>query len=92
MSELYSSPYNLVEGDLIVAVVEALNQIGYSVPSQSNSAGALVQVIPHDPVLPPVRVSDTTESSVHFTIPTLTANGGAAITSYGVEINDGSGF
>ena len=92
MSELYSSPFSLAEGNLIVAVVEALNEIGYSTPSQANSVGALVQVTPHDPLLPPVRVSDTTETGIHFTIPTLNANGGAALTSYGVEINDGSGF
>ena len=93
MSELYSSPYNLVEGDLIVAVVEAIIRSSTQFPVNLTLKVLLfVQVIPHDPVLPPVRVSDTTESSVHFTIPTLTANGGAAITSYGVEINDGSGF
>lgn len=39
MVTLLSAPYNLVEGDLIVVIIEALNVIEYSVPSIPNTAG-----------------------------------------------------
>lgn len=42
MVTLRSAPFNLVEGDLIVVIVEALNVIEYSVPSLPNTAGELV--------------------------------------------------
>jgi len=42
MATLRAMPYNLVEGDLIVVVVEALNVIDYSVPSLPNTVGELV--------------------------------------------------
>ena len=41
MTELLVDPFYLEEGDSIVAVVEALNNIGYSPPSVENSIGAL---------------------------------------------------
>jgi hypothetical protein len=41
MVTLLSDPYNLVEGDLIVVIVEALNVIEYSVPSLPNTGGEL---------------------------------------------------
>jgi hypothetical protein len=82
MSELWTSPFNLVEGNLIVAVVEARNEVGYAIPSDYNTVGALVQVIPHDPTLIPVRETDTNENDLHFTIPTHTQTGGSPLTSY----------
>ena len=42
MSVLTAHPYLLEEGDLIVAQVEALNDIGFSVPSNINTDGARV--------------------------------------------------
>jgi hypothetical protein len=41
MVTLLSAPYSLVEGDLIVVIIEALNVIEYSVPSLPNTAGEL---------------------------------------------------
>jgi len=41
MVTLLSAPFNLVEGDLIVVIVEALNVIEYSVPSLPNTSGEL---------------------------------------------------
>lgn len=41
MVTLLSAPYSLVEGDLIVVIIEALNVIEYSVPSLQNTAGEL---------------------------------------------------
>lgn len=41
MVTLLSAPYSLVEGDLIVVIIEALNVIEYSVPSLPNTLGEL---------------------------------------------------
>lgn len=42
MSVFWSDPFNLGEGDLIVAIVEALNEVDYSPLSDDNISGALV--------------------------------------------------
>ena len=47
MSVLTADPYFLEEGDLIVAQVEALNEIEYSLPSEPNTLGAVVQIVPY---------------------------------------------
>jgi hypothetical protein len=41
MTTLLASPFNLVEGNLIAVIVEALNVIDYSVPSLVNTVGEL---------------------------------------------------
>lgn len=41
MTTLLASPFLLEEGDLIVAIVESMNAIGYSDPSTENTTGAL---------------------------------------------------
>lgn len=56
------STFGLTEGTLIVAVVEAVNTIGYSDPSVENTAGALVQVVPAAPTSAPTRGTSTSES------------------------------
>lgn len=43
---LMTSPFNLAIGSLVVAQVEALNAIGYSTPSVSNTVGASAQTTP----------------------------------------------
>jgi len=92
MVTLLSSPFNLVEGDLIVVIVEALNVIEYSVPSLPNTSGELAQVKPHVPTTKPRRGVLTNESQIEVLIDAVTANGGSPILSYSVEINDGNGF
>ena len=42
MTAFLAAPYNLNKGDLIVAIVEGLNAVGYSTPSVENTSGALV--------------------------------------------------
>lgn len=91
MSIFTSSPYSLDEGDLIVAVVQALNSIGYSTASPENTAGAVVQVVPHAPSSAPTRVSTTSETEIHISISTVTSTGGSPITSYSIEMDDGTG-
>ena len=62
------STFNLAEGDLIVAAVEVLNIIGYSIASAENTVGALVQVVPHTPPAAPTRgtSTDTTQLVVFY--------------------------
>ena len=33
-------PFHLVEGDSIIAIVQAMNAVGYSIPSNENTNGA----------------------------------------------------
>ena len=40
------APYNLVQGDLIVAIVRAQNEVGWSQYSSENSVGQTVETTP----------------------------------------------
>jgi hypothetical protein len=42
MSVLIADPYLLQEGDLVIATIEALNEIDYSEMSAENQSGAVV--------------------------------------------------
>ena len=55
MTVLIEAPFLLEEGDTVVAIVEALNEIGYSEPSEENTSGAVIQVVPHAPATIPRR-------------------------------------
>lgn len=92
MTTLLAAPFNLVEGDLIVVIVEALNVIDYSIPSDPNTSGVLAQVKPHTPTKKPTRGANTRETSIEVIVDEITATGGSPILSYAVEINQGSGF
>jgi len=92
MTTFLAAPFNLVEGDLIGVIVEALNVIDYSVPSIVNSAGEKAQVKPHTPTTKPRRGVLTNEEQIEVLIDPVTANGGSTILSYSVEINDGTGY
>jgi hypothetical protein len=62
MTAFIAAPFNLQEGNLIIAVVEALNGVDYSPASDDNTSGATVRVKPHDPTLAPLRGSLTSET------------------------------
>jgi hypothetical protein len=49
-------------------------------------------VKPHTPLTKPRRGVLTNEAQIEVLIDPVTANGGSAIQSYSVEINDGTGF
>ena len=49
MAILVASPYNLERGNVISARVKALNRIGSSAFSNSNTLGAVVQGLPLQP-------------------------------------------
>jgi hypothetical protein len=47
ISYLTESPYSLIQGDLVAAVVNAYNIEGWGPLSTVNSIGALIEIIPH---------------------------------------------
>jgi len=77
---------------LIKVTVEALNDEGYSIPSQENTVGAVVQVRPHTPPAAPRRGDLTTEISIDVVFDLLTKTGGSPITAYQIWMDSGSGF
>lgn len=76
MLSLLNAQFGLAEGDNIYATVEALNSIGYSLPSPQ-SGNALVQIVPHKPPLAPSRGNNTNEAAIEIFFSIVTANGGA---------------
>ena len=62
MSVFWALPFNLTQGTLIVAVVEAQNVVGYSKISPYNTAGAVVRTVPANITLPPINGTNTSET------------------------------
>jgi hypothetical protein len=89
-----ASTFGLAEGDLIVAVVESLNTIGYSATSPENTAGALVQVVPGPPPSAPTRGAATSDSQLEVEYAVYSDDGGSPILTYALDIDreDGAGF
>ena len=95
------STYSLAQGDSIVAQVRMQNNNGWSSLSSSSTNNPLVQVVPHKPSSPPVRVysqlqpTDTNYGTVlTISCPELsgTDTGGSTITSYQIDYDStGSG-
>jgi hypothetical protein len=75
---------NLQQGDLIVATVTATNAFGTSTVSAVNTAGALIETVPHQHASAPTRGSLTYETQIHLEYAVLTGGetGGSTITSY----------
>lgn len=59
MSSLSNSPYSLILGDLVVAMVRASNEKGPGQFSGSNTVGALIQRVPLSPVQAPFSGTQT---------------------------------
>ncbi len=59
MDILTSAPYNLVQGDIVIAHIIAVNVVGQSQYSQDNSVGADIRVAPLAPILAPYRGAQT---------------------------------
>ena len=63
MQALLEPPFNLQLGDLVVAVVEAENEVDFSVPSpEYTTGGAVARTKPETPTRKPLRgaATDTT--------------------------------
>jgi len=56
------SPYNLVQGDEIVARISAYNDYGTGSPSLESTTNALVAVVPLKPSATPFRDTGTDET------------------------------
>jgi hypothetical protein len=91
MTSLLAADFYLVEGDLVKVTVEAMNTIDYSTPSLTSGV-ATVQIEPHDPLSAPQRGENTNENQVEVVFNLITADGGAAIERYSIEMDSGSGF
>ena len=75
-----------------MAQVEALNVINYSEASELNTAGAFAQVVPHAPTSAPTRRSSTDTTTLSVAWAGVSADGGSTVTSYILEIDDGTGY
>lgn len=84
--------FNLAKGDLVVAIVQAINVVGASDPSPENTVGALAQVPPSSPPTAPTRGPTTSGTQLVLDWAAVTADGGSPILGYGVEVNSGAGF
>jgi hypothetical protein len=85
---------DLSQGDLIVAVVSAVNVKGEGPTSDPNTEGELAQEPPAAPTNAPYRGSGTSTAQLDVEWEFLTNNGdngGSAIISYGLEVDDGAG-
>ena len=81
MASLRTSPYNLVEGDLIQARIKAENVNGWGDISEVNIIGATVQDVPGT-MTAPVKGSATTTTVIQVNWSAASDNGGATIDSY----------
>ena len=91
MSTLTSLPFALLQGTLIVAKVQAINEEGLGLISDPNLSGAAIALIPHKPPTPPTMTSQSSTSiSINMPSVTLTETGGSSILSYNLEFKESS--
>jgi hypothetical protein len=96
MNELTASPFNLVQGDLVVARMRATNVVGSSSYSASTVQGgqsyADVRTIPHKPPTPPTRGGASSTTQIEVLVAPLTGveTGGDAILSYRIQWDEGT--
>lgn len=84
LTEFLIEPLLLPQGSLIQARVSAINSIGQSVPSLTNSAGSLVEQVPHKPPTAPTKNYSSTQNVIVVDFLELqgTANGGSEVLAY----------
>lgn len=93
-SGLLLSPYLLVQGDLVKAIVKVKNEIGWSVysPELADASAIPMQTVPLKPSAP---TKDTATSSTQLVVdwsPISSPNdGGSSIISYNLQYDAGSG-
>jgi hypothetical protein len=95
MVELTAEPFNLAQGTIVKARVEAKNIIGYSIPSDTNVSGADVRKAPNKPTTPVSRFDEgTTDTQITVYYPLITdtvESGGEALTSLEIWYDQGIG-
>jgi len=90
MDVLTSAPFNLVQGDIVIAKILAANVVGESQYSMENALGGDIRVAPLTPILAPYRGPLTSVGQAHVQIAPLTGalTGGSPITSYYIQFDD----
>jgi hypothetical protein len=87
ITDLKAAPYNLVEGNNIIARITATNTIGNSATSPAGNGAVIPATVPSTPAAPTTVISGS-NVSIDWTAP---YNGGSAITGYTVEIRQRDG-
>ena len=94
MLDFSEEPFDLAQGDLIIARVRAQNSIGWSDPSIENDIGQQVQTAPlPQPADLAVNFDQTDEQQIALMMTEITLTedtGGSAIVSYSLEWDGGS--
>lgn len=94
MLAFLASPYNLEQGDLIIATVQARNAIGWSVSSLPNVTGQNVETTPNGtPADLIIHLESTNEYQIALEMTPMVAaaaTGGSPIVSYSLEWDDAS--
>ena len=90
---LMANPFDLLQGDLVVAKITATNTYGTSAESVLNTEGALIEVVPHKPPTIPRKGWATNENVIEIFYDALTGvkTGGSSILSYVVLWDQGLG-
>lgn len=92
MTSLWAAPFSLAQGAIVQAQVLAHNDRGWSGASAANTAGAAVEVVPHQ-MAAVTRGSSTSDTAVVIDWTALVSpeNGGAAVLGYALYTDDASG-
>ena len=93
MLTLRGEPFNLLQGDIVVAIVRGVNANGEGAYSEPNVSGAVIQDSPGQ-MSSPVRGAATTESQIQLSWAELEfglSTGGAVIDSYNLKWDSGDG-
>jgi len=92
MTSLWAAPFSLAQGAVVRAQVRAHNDRGWSAASSANTAGAGVEVVPHQ-MASVTRGSSTSDTAVVIDWTALASpeNGGTAVLGYALYTDDAGG-
>ncbi len=90
---ILKSTYGYSDYDVPAARVSATNSVGTGSWSEASSGGVMIPTVPGKPGVPPVRDASIVGTSIKININTLTgttATGGATITGYTIQWDQGT--
>jgi hypothetical protein len=93
MTALWAAPFSLAQGTTVTAKVAAHNERGWGAESAANTAGAPVEVVPHQ-MPAPTRGSSTSDTAIQvdWVAPTSPTTGGSAVLGYALYTDDALGI